>query len=374
MQGREKDAQFCRREALSRLQMGRRTTLRGFLSIDMTLANYQRARRLLGALHHRIHAAVMAARERQAGRLSRVVGVTQADTIYHVDRIAETVILAWFEREWPRAWPVELVMEGLDEGADATTFPRGTPISKTVLKCIVDPIDGTRGFMYDQRSAWVLTGLAPQRGNRTSLADIVVAVMTELPVVKQAAFDQLSAVRGQGAVVVRYPGLNHPGKRIRLRPSEARNFDHGFVSFSRFFPEGKTLLAEIEERFWRELKVWGREGGAKVFEDQYVSTGGQVYELIAGHDRLIADLRPLIPDIGASGIRMTCCHPYDICTALILEELGGVVEDPRGSPLRAPLDTTTPVAWVGYANRTLARLARPALRKALNQRQGKRLL
>ncbi|HRP04917.1 MAG TPA: hypothetical protein PLV87_08405, partial [Opitutaceae bacterium] len=220
------------------------------------------------------------------------------------------------------------------------------------LKCIVDPIDGTRGFMCDKRSAWVLTGLAPQRGTRTTLADIVVAVMTELPVVKQAAFDQLSAVRGQGVAVVRCPGLDRTGKRIRLRPSRARNFDHGFVSFSRFFPEGKTLLAEIEERFWRELKVWGREGGAKVFEDQYVSTGGQVYELIAGHDRLIADLRPLLPDMSGSGVRMTCCHPYDICTALILEELGGVVEDPSGNPLRGPLDTTTPVAWVGYANRT----------------------
>lgn len=131
----------------------------------MTHASFQRARRLLGALHDRIHAAVIAARARQAARLSRVVGVTEADTIYLVDRIAETVILAWFEREWPRAWPVELVMEGLDENGEAVTFPRGTPVSRTLLKCIVDPVDGTRGFMHDKRSAWVLTGLARQRGN-----------------------------------------------------------------------------------------------------------------------------------------------------------------------------------------------------------------
>ncbi len=350
--------------------MRRDTTLRETPSIDMTHANFQRARRLLGALHDCIHAAVTAARVRQAARLSRVVGVTRADTIYHVDRIAESVILAWFEREWPRAWPVELVMEGLDEGADATTFPRGTPVSRTALKCIVDPIDGTRGFMHDKRSAWVLTALAPQRGSGTTLADIVVAVMTELPVVKQTAFDQLSAMRGEGAHVVRRMGINCPRKRIRMRPSQARSFDDGFVSFSRFFPEGKTQLAEIEERFWRELKVWGRGGGAKVFEDQYVSTGGQVYGLIAGHDRMIADLRPLTPGMRGSGVRMTCCHPYDICTALILQELGGVVEDPWGRPLRDPLDTTTPVAWAGYANRALARLARPAFRKVLKQQHG----
>ena len=31
---------------------------------------------------------------------------------------------------------------------------------------------------------------------------------------------------------------------------------------------------------------------AAVFDDQYISTGGQFYEMIAGHDRFIADLRP----------------------------------------------------------------------------------
>jgi len=29
--------------------------------------------------------------------------------------------------------------------------------------------------MYDKRSAWILAGLAPQRGARTHLGDIVVA-------------------------------------------------------------------------------------------------------------------------------------------------------------------------------------------------------
>jgi hypothetical protein len=62
------------------------------------------------------------------------------------------------------------------------------------------------------------------------------------------------------------------------------------------------------------------------------------------------------------------CHPYDICTAMILEELGGIVEAPDGSPLDAPLDTTSPVAWVGYANSQLAALARPVLQRLVRQR------
>ena len=151
-------------------------------------------RRLLCALQIHIRDTVIAARRRQAGKFSRVVAVTAADTIYHIDRVSEHAILAWFERHWPRASPVELVMEGLE--GEAVTFPRGTPVARTIWKCILDPIDGTRGVMYDKRSAWILAALAPQRGARTDLGDIVVAVMTELPTSKQDRADQLSAVRG----------------------------------------------------------------------------------------------------------------------------------------------------------------------------------
>jgi hypothetical protein len=101
-----------------------------------------------------------------------------------------------------------------------------------------------------------------------------------------------------------------------------------------------------------------------VFDDQYISTGGQIAELLVGHDRMVADLRPLVFRKLKQPTALVC-HPYDICTELILREAGGIVETPDGKPLRAPLDTTTPVAWVGFANLTLARLARPALRNAL---------
>ena len=46
---------------------------------------------------------------------------------------------------------------------------------------VLDPIDGTRCIMHDKRSAWVLAGIAPQKGEATRLSDIVAASMTELP-------------------------------------------------------------------------------------------------------------------------------------------------------------------------------------------------
>lgn len=324
-----------------------------------------RARRLLCHLQDHIRDTLIAARARHAARFARVASVTAADTIYHIDRLSEEAILEWFEHHWPRSWPVEIVMEGLPDGA--TTFPAGTPPRRTEWKCLLDPIDGTRGLMYDKRAAWALAGLAPQRGARTHLGDIVVAAMTELPTSKQGRADQFSAVAGGGVVAETIDLAAGTRRRFRPRPSRARGFEHGFASIARFFPEGKALLGAIEEALWRELGLLGKDGGQRVFDDQYLATGGQLAELISGHDRMLGDLRPLVyAKLGYSSAAL-CCHPYDIATLLVAREAGCVVEAPDGRPLRAPLDTTTPVAWMGYANSALARTVRPVLRRLLRQ-------
>jgi fructose-1,6-bisphosphatase/inositol monophosphatase family enzyme len=315
------------------------------------------ARRLLCRLQDAIRDAVRAAQRRGTARLTRVAAVTTADTIYGIDKVSEHAVLAWFGKNWPRRWPVELVMEGLE--GDAVTFPRGTPVKQTRFKCILDPIDGTRGLMYDKRSAWSLAALALQRGAKTSLRDIIVAAMTELPTSKGGFADQLSAVKGRGAQAERLDLRSGRRKKFSPRPSQARDLAHGFASFAKFFPPGKVWLAEREARLFRALG-----GSPDVFDDQYLSTGGQLYELLMGHDRFIADLRPL----AFAWLRLPTaltCHPYDICTALIAQELGCIVTAPDGRPLRGPLDTTSPVAWVGCANRALARKISPKLRKLL---------
>ena len=322
-------------------------------------------RRLLCALQVHLRDTVIAARRRQAGKFARVAAVTAADTIYHIDRLSEEAVLDWFERHWPRACPVELVMEGLEDGV--VTFPRGLPVARTQWKCILDPIDGTRGIMYDKRPAFILAALAPQRGARTELRDLRVAAMTELPTSKQDRADQISAIRGSGLRAETQDLVTGRRRRWRARPSRARDFEHGFASLARFFPEGKALLGKLEEELWRELGLLGRNGGQLVFDDQYICTGGQLFELIVGHDRMLGDLRPLAyAKLGFSSAAL-CCHPYDICTALLAEEAGCVIEAPHGGALRVPLDTTTPVAWMGYANPQLARMVRPVLRRLMRR-------
>ena len=103
-----------------------------------------------------------------------------------------------------------------------------------------------------------------------------------------------------------------------------------------------------------------------MFEDQYISTGCQFCELLLGHDRMIADIRPLV--FKKLGIPSAlCCHPYDVAGALVLEEAGVILESPDGSPMDGPLDTTSPISWVGYANLELAAHIRPVLHAVLKE-------
>ncbi len=328
--------------------------------MTLTPSQLDQARRLLCRLQDAILKSVRGVQNRGARSLARIAAITTADTIYAIDKVSEATVLAWFEENWPRRWPVELVMEGLEGESASVTFPRGTPASQTLFKCIIDPIDGTRGLMYDKRSAWSLAALAPQRGAKTNLGDIVVAAMTELPASKQGLADQLSAIRSRGVKAERIDLRTDARTKLKPRPSRATDMAHGFASFAKFFPTGKTWLAEREEKLWRSLNA-----GVEIFDDQYLSTGGQLHELLAGHDRFIADLRPIA--FARLGMKSAlACHPYDICTALIAQELGCVITAPDGKPLRAPLDTTTSVAWVGYANPALARWIGPKLRVVLS--------
>jgi hypothetical protein len=219
--------------------------------------------------------------------------------------------------------------------------------------------------MYQKRPAWILTGVAP--GPRATLADVALAVQTELPLVKQHLCDQLWAVRGEGVTARRHDRLSGADTPLALRPSSASTLAHGFSTISRFFPGSRAELAAIDDEVAARLLGAPQPGKAQLFEDQYISTGGQLYELMAGHDRFIADLRPLFERRRAGGPAL-CCHPYDLCTELIARELGVIVTDEHGQTLDAPLDVTSDVAWVGYANAEVRRSVEPVLQDALRTR------
>jgi hypothetical protein len=240
------------------------------------------------------------------------------------------------------------------------------------FRVVVDPIDGTRGLMYGKRSAWILTGVAAHGGpaGRTpTLLDIDVAVQTEIPTPKQFLADTLRAVRGDGASATRTNLHTGETRPFDLSPSSADTIAHGFGQVMRAFPGGRDLLAAIDDDVCRALLGSGQTGKAGTFEDQYISTGGQLAELAFGHDRWIADLRPLLaPVLGRRGQPpLLCCHPYDICTALIAQEAGVLVTGLDGRPLSAPLVVDADVAWVAYSNERIRSLVEPALLGAVRR-------
>ncbi len=319
-------------------------------------------------LHARVRDEIVTATEQQPiERLATVDRDAASDTIYAIDLVAETVV-ARFAETLARDCSFVLVAEGLAGGRRC--YPDGRDEASADWRIVVDPIDGTRGLMYQKRSAWVLTAVAPNRGPATSLRDVVLAVQTEIPLVKQHLSDQAWASRGEGAQARRCNRLTRESAPIRLRPSSATTIEHGYASIARFFPGGRDQLASVDEAVVLGALGPPAPGRARCFEDQYASTGGQLYELAAGRDRFIADLRPLLrPLLAERGLPPPlACHPYDICTVLIAEESGVIVTDPYGRPLDAPLNVDAEVAWAGYANAHIRAQVEPRLQEALRAR------
>jgi fructose-1,6-bisphosphatase/inositol monophosphatase family enzyme len=328
----------------------------------------------LQAIHRQIRDAVVAETERAAVEsLSHVHADHEGDTIYAIDKVAEDVLVDAVDRAIAQVHgPLMLVAEGLDGGR--VVLPRGTTEADTRWTVIVDPIDGTRGLMYQKRPAWILTGVAAHdTTSRPSLAHIELALQTEIPLVKQHLADELWAVRGQGAQAQRVNRLTGERIDLRLRPSSSATLAHGFATIARFFPGVRAELAALDDEMVATLLGPPTPGKAQLFEDQYISSAGQMYELISGHDRFVADLRSIArPDTrtrpGTDTASGLCCHPYDLCAELIARECGVVVTDEQGRALSAPLNVEADISWIGYANAALRGAVEPVLLAALRAR------
>ena len=293
----------------------------------------------------------------------------ESDTVYGLDAAADELVLEHLEafaRETGQA--VRFLAEGIaDRGL---IIPAGASSADVVWRILIDPLDGTRELMVQKRPAWILTAVAREVPHGARLQDAVLAVQTEVPLKKQHLADQVWAVRGKGVTARRWSRLDGRSVSLDVRPTRSKTLSHGFAAISRFFPGARDELAALDDELMAAVLGPVEAGRARVFEDQYLSTGGQLYGLMSGQDRFLADLRPLMAPLLArrgeeAGIS---CHPYDLCTVLIAEELGVVVRHPSGRPLDLPMDCTTPVAWVGYANSAIRDLVEPHLIHILRRR------
>ncbi len=308
--------------------------------------DYKAVKNFLIKLGLRVNARCVKQLSENFGNLNQEVKMSPADIIYGIDIEAEEEIIALLKEEAESFGGIELIAEGIGNN-DISYFPDKD--GKCQLKIICDPIDGSRGLMYGKRSAFFLAAAGDIKGKM--LSDMEVSVMVELPIPKQTEFDVLSALKGGGFEVFRY-NIAGDCRKINLSPVQENSVEGGFVNFTKFCYPGKDIIARIEELFLDKLFAKREKEFLPVFDDQYISTGGQLYELICGKDRLTVDCRAslykkLVREGKKSG---QICHPYDMAGYLVAVEAGVLVESLLGQPFDAPLNSTFNVDWVGFAN------------------------
>ena len=335
----------------------------------------------LAALGLAVRDAVTGAQQR-GDELAAPVAQEGGDTIFAVDRHVEPVI----ERviaQWPDACkPLTVVAEGLGEDGRQRFEPaqRTATNGESGFRVLIDPIDGTRNIMYDKRSAWFIAAVCADAGESTRLSSALASTMVELPASKAAYGDVFGATHDDAPWGRRVPidgdaandgdraaALIEQGQPLTLRPSAAPTLRNGFGQVSNFFPGTKVLASELMERIVEATLGEVEPGSAAVFDDQYITTAGQMVELMLGHDRFCCDLRPLFYDVlskrRGQTVRGLECHPYDLAGALVAQRAGVVLTDGWGRALDAPLDVHSPAHWCGYANEQLKQQIEPIIQQ-----------
>ena len=320
------------------------------------------------AVQTRVVSLVRSAFTSGASTLADAVAEEGGDRIYRIDREVESTIEQTIS-SWPESClPVLLIAEGM--GSDGRML-FGDPERQPRWRLIIDPIDGTRMLMYDKRSAWFLAAVCPDKGEATTLADSVASVMVELPPSKQTMADAFVASTGSSTRGLRFrvdesqPPLVNDAVEFSARPSSKVDLQDGFATVLSMFPGTRQLSADLAERIAERCGVM--TSLPTVFDDQYISCGGLMYQLMTGRDLCCLDLRPQFNQIlGRAGDeRFIESHPYDLAGLLTTQTTGVIMTNGLGQPLNAPLDVHTGVDWCGYANSHIRNLVEPIVQEWL---------
>ena len=306
-------------------------------------------------------ALLAAERDGTGGALARPHGQGLGDVTFGLDLPSEARIASW-QRELARNEPLSVLTEdagwrhlGPDGRGGARTFPgfdHGGP------RIAIDPVDGTRNLMADLRSAWTVVAFAPPGAREPRLADCTGGIVSEIPGTLAARHRrlvsdgtrcsfELLALEGGGVL-----------RAHELCVDQDDRPDHGYFSFFRYEPAQRPLIARLEADFLARLV---RDEGADahaLYDDQYISSAGQLVHLALGRYRVVVDARELAGRrFRTPGITS---KPYDLAGAVVCARAAGaIVTAAEGGPLDFPIDATTPVGFAGFANAATQRRLEP---------------
>jgi fructose-1,6-bisphosphatase/inositol monophosphatase family enzyme len=300
--------------------------------------------------------------------LGRPVRQGAGDVTFALDEHTERALDRWFD-EVARERPLSLLTEdqgwrhrgpdgrgGLRELAD---FDHSGP------RIAIDPVDGTRNLMADLRSAWVVVSFAPPGKSGPKLSDLSLGIVSEIPDSRAAKFRQLVALnRGECRASERELETGRIVAQSVLSNGDESHRDHGYFTFFRYLADQRPAIARIEAEFFARL---ARHEGSDVrscYDDQYISSGGQLALVALGVYRMAVDVRGLVAK--KRGVTTITSKPYDLAGAVVCARAAGaIVTAPDGSVLDFPIDCTTPVDFAAFANAATAKRLAPHLAEAL---------
>lgn len=286
--------------------------------------------------------------------VASTVSMGAGDRTFGLDVETERAVDAWFD-DMAAAGPLSLFTEDAGwrhrgPGGDLHGFAHGGP------RVVIDPVDGTRNLMMDLRSAWTVIGLAGPGPGVPTQSEVELAVLAELPDSRARTWRVLSAARGAGCL------LEVDGETRALRVDDHARCDHGYFPFFGFHPQVRPLVARLGADVFARLEAEGVDTGT-CFDDQYISSGGQLALVALGTYRMVVEPRAWI---AARTTATQTCKPYDIAGAVLCAtEAGAVVTDLDGAPLDFPLDATTPVSFCAFHNSATRERLWPHLTAAL---------
>ncbi len=286
--------------------------------------------------------------------VARQVGQGAGDATFGLDQATEAVLDLWLGEVSSQA-PLSLFSEDRGwrhrgPGGECAGFDHGGP------RIVIDPVDGTRNLMLDLRSAWTVIALAPPGPEVPRQSEVELGIVAEIPDSRGARWRTLSAERGGGC------RLTLAGEERELCVDADARCDNGYFPFFAFHPRIRPAVAKLGARFFEQLEQEGIDTST-CFDDQYISSGGQLALIALGTYRMVVEPRAWL---AARGEPTQTCKPYDIAGAVLCaEEAGALVTDLTGKALDHPLDARTPVSFCAFHNAATRDRLWPYLERAL---------
>ncbi|MFT4541569.1 MAG: hypothetical protein ACI841_000219 [Planctomycetota bacterium] len=293
------------------------------------------------------------------------------DWTFALDDGPEAVLSEWLE-ECAREAPLSLLTEDAGwrhrgPGPRAGTTVELDGFDHGGARIAVDPVDGTRNLMFDLRPAWSVLSFAGPGPNEPRFADLSAGMVSEIPASGARSYRRLWAVRGAGCERERYElsddasagvaapdNCVHSGQALHVDADDRP--DNGYFSFFTYDSQLRPTVARVAASFFARLEKHEGAQLSSCYDDQYISSGGQLALLSQGSYRFVADLRSTTGEWHGRSTQVA--KPYDMAgAALCAMEAGAIVESVDGSALDIPIDATTPVDFIAFANpATRARL------------------